>query len=1048
MTSYQNTIAERAFWPNRTKSARRRCECNPAIGSLLIFALAALILSAPSLAAETLRNLALNRAAYASSAADFINTGHMATDGQMATKWESKAGDPQWIYVDLGALATVHNVRLKWSQGFARAYKIQVSTDPGPSPVTGFVEHWTDVHDTSQANGGMEEIPLAPVKARCVRLVCNKSGTDSGYKLGELEIYGTGGGVPAQRPQAPSPRNAPWELSGGWKLCSQEFVTDEAARVSTCGYDDSQWLVATVPGTVLTSYLNAGAIPDMFYGDQQFQVSDWFCRCSWWYRTEVELPESYRGKRIWLNLEGINHTADIFLNGSQVGKIAGAFIRGRFDITDQVRLGRKNAIAVLVHPMPKPMEPVTKQLDKLVFNDGFTVNTPTFVESAEWDWLPTIRDRNIGIWNRVFLSTSGGVTIVDPFVITELPLLPDTSRADVTVRAELKNSSNQPCSGRLRGTLGQRRFEQRVTIGAGQTRTVSFDQSAHPALSIRKPRLWWPNGYGEPYLHGFSLRFEPDEGGVSDVYTCKIGIRKFTCSTGRPLTFFCNGQKILIKGANWGMEEGMLRCDRRAFDIRLRMEKDMNFTMIRNCLGQVDKEEFFDLCDQYGLLVWEEFGINHAVKPDNVEMWMENAKDRLLVRRNRACIPIWCTANERGPTEPIKSAMPLLVAQLDGTRFYLQHSTLKPPTEGDGPYETQSPPHYFKLARGFRAETGSPTIPPVESMRRIMPHDKLWPVNETWATHDWVNAGKSADCCGLTEKAIAAYGAPTGIEDFCRKAQMVNMETFRAIYEAWNDKLWDDCTGIMIWMSNPCWPSLTWNTYDYYLEPTAAYFGCKRACEPVHVQWNMVSDEVKVVNATLKDLAGVTVEAAVFNLDGSRQLKKSVRLDCPANSVCKALDLFDGKAETKTAAENALSGVYFIRLDLTDRAGRLLSDNFYWQGKSPGAYQDLAALAKVGVSGSVKSTQKGDACKLRATMHNPSQCVALMTRLKLVDTTSGLLVAPIMYSDNYFSLTGGQSKQVAIEFNAKDLAGGEVALLVEGWNVLPAEVARFRIKRF
>ena len=148
-------------------------------------------------------------------------------------------------------------------------------------------------------------------------------------------VYGTGGPVPAVKPLPSPAADGTWDLSGGWKLFSESFVHDNDGKVSTCGYDNGRWLPATVPGTVLTSYLNAGAVPDMFYGDQQFQVSDWFCRSDWWYRTELELPESYRGRRVWLNFDGINYTADIFVNGRIVGKMAGAFIRGRFDVTDK-----------------------------------------------------------------------------------------------------------------------------------------------------------------------------------------------------------------------------------------------------------------------------------------------------------------------------------------------------------------------------------------------------------------------------------------------------------------------------------------------------------------------------------------------------------------------------------------------------------------------------------------------------------------------------------------------------------------------------------------
>jgi hypothetical protein len=1014
-------------------------------------------------APQPLRNLALNRAAYASSSADFINTGHMATDGQMMTQWSSQDSDPQWVYVDLGDLCEMSKVVLRWGQGYAKAYKIQVSTEGGPSPLTGFVETWTDVHGTSNGKGAVEEIKLAPTKARYVRLLCSERALAGGYSLCGFEVYGTGG--PRIRPTpVPPPRpDGTLELSGGWKLVSQSFISDEAAKISTCGYDDSKWLVATVPGTVLTTYLNVGAVPDMFYGDHQYQVSDWFAHCQWWYRNEVAVPASYQGKRVWLSLDGINYKADVYVNGSLVGKMAGAFIRGRFDITDKVMVGKKNCVAVLIYPVTNPYKVTVRRLEKYEFPEEFTRNAPTFVESAGWDWLPTIRDRNIGIWNKVTLSTSGDVTILDPFVITDLPLVPDLSRADLTLKVELQNHSDQRRSGTLKVGLGNIRFAHPITLDGGETKGVSLDKSAHPELSLRQPRLWWPNGYGEQNLHDLTLRVELEGGGISDVKNTKVGIRKLTynqdfvvdrdvskfqegntapsVSSKNPLTISCNGQRIMLKGADWGMDEGMLRCDQEGYEDRVRLEKGMNFTLIRNCLGNVAKQEFYEACDRYGVLIWEEFGVNHDTMPYDIEMWLTNARERLRTKRNHACVALWCTANEGSTQEPLRSEVPKLVDELDGTRLFIQSSTQQPPTDGDGPYDTRTPVFYFsELAHGFRPECGSATIPPIESMRRMMPHNQLWPIGEMWGTHDWWNAKDAY--CGPTEKAIAAYGDPSGIEDFCLKAQMVNMEVFKAIYEAWNDKLWDNCTGVMIWMSNPVWPSLDFNTYDYYFEPTAAYFAIKKACEPIHIQWSMASNNVKVVNCTLKPLNGLSAEAHVYNLDGSRHLKKSLALDCPSNSVHQCFNLFEGD-DPKSPS---LSDVHFIRLELKDAGGHPLSNNFYWRAKEVWKYEDLSAMGKVKVNGTVKSAQDGDACKLTVNIANANKAVALMTRLKLEDPASGLLVAPIMYSDNYFSLPPGEARLITIDFRAKKVLGREVKVMVEGWNVTPMELARVQIE--
>jgi hypothetical protein len=401
-----------------------------------------------------MRNLALNRAAYASSSTDFTNTGHMATNGQMTTQWSSKDADPQWIYVDLGCICDISKVVLHWGRNFAKAYKIQISSDQGPSPATGFVETWRDVYGTGDGKGEVEEVPLTPASARYVRLLCLRQAIPGGYRLTEFEVYGTGGPKDRPTPAPPLREDGILELSGGWKLISQSFLADAPARISTCGYGDSKWLPATVPGTVLISYLNSGAVPDPFYSDHQLQVSEWFAHTQWWYRMETQVPVSYQGRRVWLNLEGINYKADIYVNGALVGKMAGAFIRGRFDITEKVRVGKMNCVAVLIYPVTNPDKVTIKTLEKYDWPTVFCRNTPTFLESAGWDWLSTIRDRNIGIWNKVTLSPSGDVTILDPFLITDLPLLPDLSQADLTLKVELQNHSDQQRSGTLNVELG------------------------------------------------------------------------------------------------------------------------------------------------------------------------------------------------------------------------------------------------------------------------------------------------------------------------------------------------------------------------------------------------------------------------------------------------------------------------------------------------------------------------------------------------------------------------------------------------------------------
>jgi hypothetical protein len=1011
---------------------------------------------------STERNVALNRAAWASSSADFIKTGHMSTDGQAATLWQSADGDLQWIYVDLGAPCKVRSVVLRWGRNYPLSHKVQVSMDGGASAETGLVEGWTDIHETLDGKGGVERITLPETRARYVRMqMSQKAKAGSGYELSAFEVYGVGGyeavPVPVPAPDA----DGSIRLSGGWRLVNQAVIPEKAPAISAVGYDDSKWLIATVPGTVLTSYLNLGAVPDPFYGDDLSQISDYFAHTNWWYRNEVELPASYEGRRVWLHFDGINYRAYVFVNGKTAGSIDGAFVRGHFDITELVAAGKKNCIAVLIRPVPKPDKVLNKPLSGYVYPVDYPKNEPTILAADSWDWLPTIRDRDSGIWNHVTLATTGDVTIENTFASTHFPDLKNLSRADVTLKLELKNHSNSACKGELKVRLGEIEFTYPVALEGGEIREVKLDKSTSPKLALVNPKLWWPSGHGEQNLYDLTLEFKCG-GKVSDVNKSRIGIREYTynhkpltvwdvskllngidaaeqdkADIHEPLQFSCNGKRIFVRGVNWGMDEGMLRCDRRGFENRVGMEKEMNFNLIRNWGGNLDKPEFYEVCDEYGLMVWEEFGMANSTMPDDPGMWLTNAHDRFLRRRNHACVVLWCAANESMPEDPMLSEMPKMAEALDGTRLFLESSIQIPPTNGDGPYDTRPPSYYFKdLARGFRPELGSATLPAVESMRRMMPHNKLWPINDMWSTHDWwigSGWGDGPAFCFGTQKAIAAYGAPTGIEDCCRKAQMVNMEVFKAIYEAWNDRMWNDCTGVMIWMSNPAWPSLTWNTYDYYMEPTAAYFACRKACEPVHIQWNIATNSVKAVNCTSKELKGLTAEASIYNLDGSLFQTKSAKLDCPANSAHECLTLFvpgEDKMES-------LSDLHFIQLALKDGSGALLSSNFYWRSKTEWKYEELKGMKQVHLTGKVSETKDGH---FTVELENPEANIVLMARLKLVDVATGKLVAPVLYSDNYFSLAPHETRR--IEINLKNVhTSGAAKLILEGWNVPEVELA-------
>ncbi len=417
---------------------------------------------------------------------------------QFSSAWKSAGAGEEWVYVDLGAPCSFDRVALSWVRRAVEG-AVQASDD---------ASNWKTIAALPAA-GTTDDLKLAqPVQARYVRVLMEKPAAPDGYILSEMEVFGKGGPVPQAKP-GPAPSATHLELSGGgWRVERDSLVKAGGEALSKAGFNDAGWIVATVPGTVLVSYLNAGALPDPNFADNQLAISDSFFQADFWYRNEFSLPASFAGKDVWLNFDGINWKAEVFLNGEKLGRIEGGFMRGRFDVTKKLRPGAKNVLAVRILKTATPgsvKEATAQSTDK---NGGAPgADNPSFHASIGWDWIPTIRGRETGIWNRVYLEATGPVTVENPFVSSVLPL-PDTSRASVTVEVTLHNHSAAPVSGTLRGRFGSEAFDVPVTLEAAQAKTVKH------TLQLSNPKLWWPAGYGQPNLYEVSLQFEtgPERG--------------------------------------------------------------------------------------------------------------------------------------------------------------------------------------------------------------------------------------------------------------------------------------------------------------------------------------------------------------------------------------------------------------------------------------------------------------------------------------------------------------------------------------------------------
>jgi hypothetical protein len=949
----------------------------------------------------------------------FNGAAHVHAGGPyyFTSAWMTAGGGGQWVYVDLGAPCKFDRVALHWIRRAAEG-AIQISDD---------ATKWTTVEPLPSSTALTDDIKLRqPATARYVRLLMTKPASEEGYILSEMEVYGTGGPVPRPKP-APAPRaSARIDLAGGaWKLQRDSLVHAGGAALSQPGFDDQNWVIATVPATILTSYYNAGAVPDPNYGDNQLMISDSFFYADFWYRDEFTVPASAAGRRHWLNFDGVNWKADVFLNGEKLGRIEGGFTRARFDVTSCLRPGQVNALAVRIEKNATPGSIKEKTFDNPDKNGGaLGADNPTYHASVGWDWIPTIRGRDTGLWNDVFLTSSGPVTIEDPFVTTTLPL-PDTSRADVHLEVTLRNHQAAPVSGTLHGRFGDVRFDTPVTLDPSSAKTVKLDPSTHPALRLQNPRLWWPTGYGDPNLYNVELRFELADKSLSDDESFQAGVRQFTYSEeGGALRIWINGRRFVARGGNWGFPESMLRYRGREYETAVRYHRDMHFTMIRNWVGQTGDDEFYEACDRNGVVVWQDFWLANpwdGPEPNDNEMFMRNVRDTLLRIRNHPSIGLYCGRNEGDPLPPLDHSIRAALAEVHPGIHYIS-SSADGPVSGHGPYRAMPVKSYFQQRATplLHSEMGMPNIVTYDSLQAMMPASAMWPQGAVWGIHDFCLNGAQggASFRGRIDK---GYGGANSAAEWVTLAQFVNYEGYRAMFEAQSKNR----MGLLIWMSHPSWPSFVWQTYDYYFDPTAGYFGCKKGSQPLHIQWNPATDNVEVVNYSAGNATGLTARIEILNLDGSLKWDKSATLDSPEDSV---------QTPIRIEFPSGLTSVHFLRLKLT-RAGAVVSENFYWRGLEEGDFRALRQLPKVRLQANTQAERQGDQWILTTELQNVSAQPALMVHLKAVRETSGDRILPALYEDNFISLMPGERRTIRTELEQADTRGERPRIAVEGFNV-------------
>ena len=842
-------------------------------------------------------------------------------------------------------------------------------------------------------------------------------------------------------------------LHDNWKAKRTTDVSLDGSVITGSDYLIEGWLDAVVPGTILTTLLHNNQIPDPFFGMNNNLIPDVYNTgreyYTYWFYTEFKTPRINNGQEVWLNFRGINYFANIFLNGKRINTNThqGMYLREKYLITPYLNKDKPNKLAVWVAPPDPVGNAYTGQ-----GGDGTIGRNVTMQCTAGWDWICPIRDRNTGIWDQVSIEITGPVDIRNPYIETRVPgvRVPGEKQNPAYVRTyvDLKNVSSQLIEGTLRIELAGYKKVLKIILNPLEEKTIEFSE-----IKVEDPLLWWPNGMGDHPLYNMKIDLMSKAGMILDSEIVSFGIREtsnYFDERIKSQVFTVNGQKVFIKGGNWIASDALLRLSKERYESEVRMHAEMNMNMIRIWGGGLtERPEFYDACDKYGILIWQDLWIsgdcngewNDPTKkesqarrkayPDNHNLFLESVIDQVRMLRNHPSLYLWCGGNETLPPYDILSTLENdIFPRYDPKRFFLEMSTSsKLMTNriggvGDGPYGIREPESIFtERSFHFNPETGSIGIPNYEGLKKIIPEDEMTPPrssrgNNSWAYHKFLPLRDFPD----------RYGKVKDIHDFCLKAQIVSYEQYRALQEGFNYKMWDWYAGMLVWKNQNPWTALRGFFYDYYLDYTGGYFGYKHGATPVHIQLNLNDSIVCVVNQTADELKSLTAVIRLYQIHGELLSEQKYPVRIKANDV-KLLNRIDLPKNTNE--------VFFLKLQLTD-SDKVIDENLYWLSNIPHSYEKLNQLEKVTVKTVLKRRDDGHADIVISNLNSET---AFFLRLKILNDINEL-VLPSFFTDNYITLMPGDDKHIGLDLTENSYMGkwDKIKLVVEGWNIVPLEI--------
>jgi beta-mannosidase len=784
------------------------------------------------------------------------------------------------------------------------------------------------------------------------------------------------------------------------------------------------WIRGTVPGDVIADAIDARLVHNP-YTDMHSREAEWTSERDWIYRKRFSVPAEMQGKTVLLHFDGVDSTCHVYLNGELLGKHEGMFLPFEYDVTRLLRFAGTNTLVVVVEHMP-PVEAVQGQIG---WSSQARVWKSRFAYA--WDWCTRLVP--VGIWQSVRLTAVSTARIEDVWVRTQVY----STTANVEVQVQLGAATAQTGSTRVR-----LRMMNPMSHAVADPQEVDVQLSAGKGdhlfrLDINNPELWWPNNMGAQPLYMVCVDVLNASGESDDARELSVGLRTIRAVPNEgaapdalPYTIEVNGRKMFVKGWNWAPIDNLYgRVQPERYERLLTLARHAHCNLLRVWGGgMLERKAFYDLCDRFGILVWQEFhqsssGIDNRPPDDEAYLAYIDQQARQIIpqRRNHPSLALWCGGNELMERDgiPLTDAHPALarlkaiVQEIDPGRLWLPTSSTGPVFSADpkllntgqmhdvhGPWQYQGPEAQYQFYNNidplYHSEFGAEGAANLYTLRRFISPVYEWPpdaTNPAWVHHGswWMHR----------EKLEAMFGPLGDIETFVRASQWMQAEGLRYAIESNRRRKWH-CSGTSPWQLNEAFPNTACtNSVDFVGLTKPVYWWVRRAYEPVHLSAKYERITWKPgetwraelwVNNSRGDLPGCKWMAEVMDLAGASLLSTAGTFDLPDNGSARLGEL--------SLALPQDAGIFVLLLSLYDSQGTLLSRNDYQFTSAETGFQPMLNAPQT----TLNVWHRRSEVRVRNTGHSPALFVQ-------IEPDSGQQLLP---QDNYFCLAPGEVRSLQL----------------------------------